>query len=357
MIDLDTVAGKTEAPGWRELVAPYRNPDLKRSLWQLATSIIPFFLTWYLMYLSLNYSYWLTLGLAPLAAGFQLRLFIIFHDCGHQSFFKSRKANDWLGSICGVLCFTPYYHWRYFHALHHASVGNLGRRVEGEFFPLTIKKYSQKTGDVFTLTVKEYQQLSGWEKFVYGLYRNPFLLFVVIPTVLFVFLHRLSNPRAATRERRSVYLTNLALLVIILGLVFTIGLVPLLLIQLPIIFLSASAGVWMFYIQHQFEASYWEEEDKWDFATAALKGSSYYKLPALLQWFTGNIGFHHIHHLSPRIPNYYLEKCHQADPLFEQINFITFRLGIQSLFLRLWDEEQQKMVSFASIRPKALKNL
>ena len=193
---------------WRKLVAPYRKADQWRSLWQLTNTVIPFFLLWWLMYFSLGYSYWLTLGLAPLAAGFQLRLFIILHDCGHGAFFKSQKANHLLGSICGVLCFTPYYHWRHFHALHHATVGNLGRRIEGELLPMTLKKYTQNNGDVFTLTVKEYKQLSGREKLFYRLYRNPLLLFLVMPLFLFLVLHRFSNPRATRRERYSVYGTN-----------------------------------------------------------------------------------------------------------------------------------------------------
>jgi len=271
-------------------------------------------------------------------------------------FFKSRQANDILGSICGLLCFTPYYHWRYFHAIHHATVGNLNRRVEGEIIPMTIKKYTQNNGDILTLTVKEYQQLSGWEKLIYRLYRNPFLLLLVMPLLLFVVLQRFSNPRAAKRERYSVYWTNLALLVIILLLSFSIGFIPLLLIELPVLVCSTTAGVWLFYIQHQFEASYWEQEGKWSFIIAALGGSSYYKLPAVLQWFTGNIGFHHIHHLSPLVPNYNLQKCHEASSLFHQTEAITLRMGLKSLFLRLWDEEQHTMVGFKAMKPKVFQD-
>jgi omega-6 fatty acid desaturase (delta-12 desaturase) len=357
MANLDNRTKPThQARAWRAMIAPYRQPKLGSSLWQLANSFIPFILLGYLMYLTLAYSYLLTLALAPLAAGFQLRIFIIFHDCGHQSFFKSKKANDLLGSLCGLVCYTPYYHWRYFHAIHHATVGNLGQRVEGELLPLTIKKYTQNNGDVLTLTVKEYEQLSHWEKLIYRIYRNPFLLLLIVPLLLFVVLNRFANPRAAKRERHSVYWTNLALLGMTLLAGFSIGFIPWLVIELPILFCSTTIGVWLFYIQHQFQASYWEQGAKWSFMVASLRGSSYYKLPGLLQWFTGNIGYHHIHHLSPLIPNYNLQKCHEASALFRQTETVTFGRGLKSLFLRLWDEEQQIMVGFKATKHKVLQD-
>ncbi|MDB5082327.1 MAG: Fatty acid desaturase [Chloroflexi bacterium] len=356
MINLEKSPVATKDLGWREMVAPYKHPNVLISIWQIANTFIPFFVTLFLMFQSLNYSYWLTLALAPLAAGFQLRVFIILHDCGHQSFFKSQKANDILGSICGVISFTAYYHWRHFHALHHATVGDLGRRVEGELLPMTIKKYALNNGDVLTLTLNEYQNLSGWEKLIYRFYRHPVLLFVVAPLLLFMVLHRFANSRASRRERYSVYLTNLAILAMLLALVFTIGLVPLLLVTLPMVILSSTAGVWLFYIQHQFEDTYWEKGKQWNFVVAALKGSSYYKLPLVLQWFTGNIGFHHIHHLNPRIPNYNLQKCHDANPLFQQTDAIGIKVGLRSIFLSLWDEEEKKMIGFSSKRLKALKS-
>lgn len=335
-----------QAIDWRELITAYRHPNLRSSLWQFINSFFPFIFLWYLMYLSQAYSYWITLALSPLAAGFLIRIFIIFHDCGHHSFFKAKKANDILGSICGLLCLTPYYHWRYFHALHHATVGNLGKRVEGELLPLSIKKFTQNNGDVLTLTVNEYIQLSSREQLIYRTYRNPFLLLLIMPLILFVVLHRFPNPRAARRERYSVYWTNLALLGITLLLGFSIGFLPLLLIELPLMLCASIMGVWLFYIQHQFEATYWEQGVKWNFMRATLKGSSYYKLPILLQWFTGNIGFHHIHHLSPLIPNYNLQKCHDSNSLFRQTEILTLRKGLKSIFLRLWDEERQIMVGF-----------
>jgi acyl-lipid omega-6 desaturase (Delta-12 desaturase) len=337
-------------PNWKELVAPYRQPTLASSLWQLANSFIPFFLLCYLMYLSLGVSYWLTLALAPLAAGFHLRIFIILHDCGHGSFFKSNRANAIVGSICGLFTFTPYYHWRHFHAIHHATVGNLHRRIDGELLPLTIKKYTQNNGDVLTLTVKEYQSLTAWEKFVYRFYRNPYLLFLLMPLILFLLVHRFSNPRAAKREKNSVKFTNLALLALILGLGFTLGFATLALIMLPIMLISATIGVWLFYVQHQYEDTYWQPKESWDFATAALKGSSFFKLPKILHFFTGNIGFHHVHHLNPRIPNYNLAKCHNSHPVFQDVVAINFVQSFKSVTLRLWDEDQQKMVGY-KVRP------
>lgn len=346
--------GITNAVGtpksWQVIISQYRIVNLRYSLWQLFNTFIPFILTWYLMYLSLSYSYWITLALSPLTAGFQLRLFIIFHDCGHGSFFKSQKANSVLGSICGLLCLTPYYHWRHFHAVHHATTGNLARRVDGELLPMTIQKYLQNNGDVLTLTVKEYRQLSSWEKFLYRLYRHPLLFLVLVPVLLFVVLHRFANPRAAKRERQSVYWTNLAIAGVIVVLSFTIGFGSFLLVELPVVVLSSTVGVWLFYVQHQFEDTYWEQAAEWDFVTAALRGSSYYKLPPVLQWFTGNIGFHHIHHLNPRVPNYNLQKCHDTNLFSDQTKAITFWSSLRSIYFRLWDEDQQKMVGFRQFK-------
>jgi omega-6 fatty acid desaturase (delta-12 desaturase) len=289
------------------------------------------------MYLTSGLSYWLTGALALLASGFLVRIFIIFHDCGHGSFFRSRKANDIVGFLTGVLTLAPYYHWRWEHALHHASAGDLDRRG---------------TGDVWTLTVREYLEASRWKRFAYRLARNPLILFVVAPLLLFVVKHRFPSPKAARRERNSVYLTNLAALAMAAGLVWLFGLESYLLIQLFILMVSGAAGVWLFYVQHQFEGVYWERAEQWDYCTAALKGSSFYKLPKLLQWFSGNIGFHHIHHLSPRIPNYHLEKCHRAEPLFQAVKPVTFFGSFKSLTFRLWDEQRRKLVSFRAVRSR-----
>jgi omega-6 fatty acid desaturase (delta-12 desaturase) len=287
------------------------------------------------MYLTLSVSYWLTAGLAVLAGGFLVRMFIIFHDCGHGSFFKSRRANDIVGSIAGVLCLTPYFHWRWEHAIHHSSAGDLDRRG---------------TGDVWTLTVQEYLQSSRWKRFSYRLARNPFILFVIAPVTLFLVLERLPSSKAPRRERLSVYFTNLALLGIGVGLSLLLGIKAYVLLQLAVITVASSAGVWLFYVQHQFEDVYWERGQEWDYVKAALEGSSFYKLPKVLQWFSGNIGFHHIHHLSPRIPNYNLERCHRAEPLFQKVQPITLVSSLKCFSFRLWDEESRRMVGYPKRR-------
>lgn len=338
----------TDERGWRELIAPYRNSTSWRSIYQLVNTVVPFFGLFFLMFLSFNISYWLTLALAPLAAGFQLRLFIIFHDCCHLSFFKSQKANTITGSILGVLCFTPYHHWRFYHAIHHATTGNLSKRFDGEEMPQNLNMYLQTNGDVLTLTVKEYNQLSSKHRLVYRFYRWFLLFLVVTPLLVFLVMHRLANPRADRRARYSVYGTNLALAVIIVGLSFLVGFWPLLLVSLPVLAISATVGVWLFYIQHQFEDTYWEASPSWNYLHAAMQGSSYYKLPLFLQWFTGNIGYHHIHHLNPRIPNYNLQKCHESSQFFGKTKALTLRTGLKSIFFRLWDEDERKMVGFGS---------
>ena len=336
------------APDWRELVAPYRTSTTWRSIFQLINTVIPFFVVLYLMYLSLGISYWLTLALAPLAAGFQLRLFIIFHDCCHLSFFKSQKTNALVGSFLGVLCLTPYYHWRFYHAIHHATTGNLSKRFESQTKPTTIQKYLDTNGDVLTLTVKEYLQLSGKERLIYRFYRWFLLFLVITPLLVFLVMHRLANAKADRRARLSVIGTNLALVALVVGLGLLIGFLPLVLITFPVMALSATAGVWLFYIQHQFEETYWEASPKWNYVDAAMQGSSFYKLPVILQWFSGNIGYHHIHHLNPRIPNYNLQKCHNSSQFFGKTKALTLKTGLKSIFFRLWDEDGGKMVGFGS---------
>ncbi len=325
----------TTTPRWKEVVAKYQHPKLPRALWQLGNTLIPYAALWCLMYFSLGVSYWLTAACALLAGGFMVRLFIIFHDCGHGSFFKTRRANDLLGFITGVLCFTPYRHWRWEHALHHASAGDLDRRGKG---------------DVWTLTVREYLEASRWKRFAYRLARNPVVLFVLAPVFLFLVKQRFPASNAAPRERRSVHWTNLALLALATGLSCVFGFTTYLLLQLGILVTAGSAGVWLFYVQHQFEGVYWERQENWDYCAAALQGSSFYQLPRILQWFSGNIGFHHIHHLSPRIPNYNLEKCHRAEPLFQTVKPVTLFASLKSLGFRLWDEQRGKLVGFGALK-------
>lgn len=326
---------KATALGWKQAVLKYERPAAERALWQLFNTLLPYAALWYLMHWSLNVSYWLTAALALLAAGFLVRVFIIFHDCAHGSFFKSRKANNTLGLMTGILTFTPYWHWRWEHALHHASSGDLDRRG---------------TGDVWTLTVDEYLQASRCRRFAYRLARNPFVLFVLAPLFLFLIKQRFSSPKASSRERHSVYWTNLGLVVLAAVLGCLLGFKTYLVLQLAILMVAGAAGVWLFYVQHQFEGVYWERREQWDYCIAALKGSSFYKLPKILQWFSGNIGFHHIHHLSPRIPNYNLEKCHKAEPLFTTVKPVTLLSSVRSLTFRLWDEQQRRLVSFRALR-------
>jgi omega-6 fatty acid desaturase (delta-12 desaturase) len=329
----DTLASTTAS--WRQVVAKYEHPDLPRSVWQVVNTVIPYCILWYLMYRSLEVSYWTTLALSVLTAGFLVRIFIIFHDCGHAAFFKSQKANDLLGFIAGVLTLTPYFGWRREHAIHHATAGDLDRRG---------------VGDIWTLTVKEYLDLPPRRRLEYRLYRNPLLMFVLGPLFVFLIRHRFAGPTASKRERDSVRWTNLALLGIVASMHAAIGIKALVLVHLPIVMIASAAGVWLFYVQHQYEGVYWERHEHWDYVTLALQGSSFYKLPRILQWFTGNIGFHHIHHLSPRIPNYFLERCHEENPMFQEVKPITLCASFKSLTFRLWDEEGRKLVGFGYLK-------
>jgi omega-6 fatty acid desaturase (delta-12 desaturase) len=319
---------------WQAVVAKYAFPSTLRSIWQVLNSVIPFIGLWYVMYRSLEIGYWLTLLLAVPTAGFMVRVFIIFHDCTHCSFFKSIKANDRLGLMLGVLVLTPYYAWKHEHAIHHATAGDLDRRG---------------VGDVLTLTVAEYLALPWWKKIGYRVMRNPLVLFTVGSFIVFVFTHRFVGTRAGKRERSSVVWTNIALLAVIGWIILQIGWQALLLVEVPVLLLATSAGVWLFYVQHNFDGTYWERHDKWEFFKAGIDGSSFYKLPAILNWFTGNIGFHHIHHLSPKIPNYKLPKCHKENPIF-QVRPLTIGKSLKSLFFRLWDEEQKMLVGFEALK-------
>ncbi|MEJ0100265.1 MAG: fatty acid desaturase [Pseudomonadota bacterium] len=287
------------------------------------------------MYWLKDISLWLTIPFAMLAGGLLVRVFIIFHDCGHGSFFKSRWANDIVGFIAGMLTFTPYYHWRWEHAIHHGTSGQLDRRG---------------TGDIWTMTVQEYLNASRWKKFSYRLARNPLVLFVIAPIAVFVILQRMPSRDASRRERHSVWWMNLALTCFVLVMSAFYGFGDFLFMQAVALMVAGAAGIWLFYIQHQFEDVYWERGENWDYVAAALRGSSFYKLPRILQWFSGNIGFHHIHHLSPRIPNYNLQRCHEADPVFQQVPPITLLASLRSLALRFLDEPSGKLVGYARLR-------
>jgi omega-6 fatty acid desaturase (delta-12 desaturase) len=326
---------RVDNAAWKAIVAKYQHPSTWRALWQIIDTLIPYAGLWYLIYLCRPISWWLVVPLAILAGGLVVRVFIIFHDCGHGSFFKSRVANDTVGFIAGILTFTPYYHWRWEHAIHHSSAGHLDKRG---------------TGDIWTMTVQEYLESSRWKRSSYRLSRNPIVLFIIAPVFLLLIRQRFASPKASQREAHSVYLMNAALVGMAVGLSWAFGFWHYLLIQLIILMVAGGAGVWLFYVQHQFEGVYWERSEDWNYVAAALQGSSFYRLPRLLQWFSGNIGFHHIHHLSPRIPNYNLEKCHRADPLFQQIKPITFFSSVKSLKFRLWDEPRKQLVGYKRMR-------
>jgi omega-6 fatty acid desaturase (delta-12 desaturase) len=325
---------------WRPAIAKYSTADPRQAAWQLLNSFIPYIALWVLMALSLNVSYWLTLLLSIPAAGFLVRIFIIHHDCGHGSFLSSAKANDFWGILTGLAVFTPYYEWRRSHAIHHATAGDLDRRG---------------VGDVLTLTLKEYRALPPLKRLGYWLYRFPPITFILGPVYSFLIANRFPAKDSGRRERWGVWWTNLALLGLVallswlLGLrtgSWLLGLRDYALIQLPVIILGGGTGVWMFYVQHNFPTTLWARHEEWDFAVAAVYGSSYYQLPRLLQWFTGNIGFHHIHHLGPKVANYNLERCYRANPVFQTVKPLTLRASLHCLALRVWDEDQQKMVGF-----------
>ncbi|MDG2383291.1 MAG: fatty acid desaturase [Pirellulaceae bacterium] len=318
---------------WNATTSKYKQPDLLKSWWQISNTLIPFFGLWYVMYLSYSYSYLLTLFLAIPTAGLLVRVFIIQHDCGHHSFFKNHRSNDLLGSFCGFLTLTPYHFWRRTHARHHVTSGNLDHRGHG---------------DVGVLTVREYQQRSLWGQWRYRIYRNPLFMFFLGASFLFIVQQRFTTgaPRSWRRERMSVYTTNLAIAATLTIAWFTIGLQTFLMIELPIVVLGAAAGSWLFFVQHQYEEAYWEHNKSWDFTTSALKGSSYYRLPSVLRWFSGNIGYHHIHHLNSRIPNYNLPACYDEELSLRQAPTFGLRESLHCAALKLWDEDQQQMVTF-----------
>jgi omega-6 fatty acid desaturase (delta-12 desaturase) len=322
---------------WREAVKNYQYPDIRRSIWQLMNTSILYIVLWIMMVFSLDYPYWITFILTILAGGMFARFFIIFHDCGHGSFFKTSKANHWVGSILGVLVFTPYFYWRQSHAIHHATAGNLDKRGDG---------------DVWTMTVDEFLGSTPWQRFKYKIYRNPLIMFGIGPLLIFLITHRIPTKSFRKRERNSIHWTNLFLVVYIILMSWLIGIKQFVLIQLPIIWIASTIGVWLFYVQHQFEGVYWDRTETWDFVRAGLEGSSFYQLPKVLQWFTGNIGFHHIHHLSPKIPNYNLEPCHNSNPIF-QVRSVKLLDSLKSLKLRLWDEKRGRLVGYKSMKKNA----
>lgn len=315
----------------------YALPSSRRSLGQLLVTASSFAALWLGMWVSLDLSYWVTLLLAVPAAGFLVRFFIIQHDCGHRSYFRSRWANDLVGRALGVLTLTPYDYWRKAHAVHHATSGNLDRRG---------------IGDINTLTVGEYRALSGWRRLLYRLYRNPLVLFGVGPTYLFVLKHRfpLDLPLFQRRLWVSVLVTNVAIIALSVAMAMAVGVVDFVKVQLPVVLLASSIGVWLFFVQHQFDGTYWRREGTWNFHHSAFEGSSYYRLPRLLQWFTASIGLHHVHHLCSKVPNYRLKECLERIPELSQVRRITLLESLRCARLSLWDEERGAMVSFGDLK-------
>ncbi len=314
---------------WQAVVSRYAHPDLARSIWQVVNTLVPYVVLFYLSLISFKVSFWLTLPLTVLTAGFMVRTFIIFHDCGHGSFFKSKRANTWMGRITGLLTFTPFYRWSHDHAIHHATAGDLDRRG---------------TGDVYTMTVSEYLAAPWWKKFGYRVMRNPIAMFLFGSLIVFVITQRIP-PLGSGRERASVLWTNLALAVLITVMCLLFGWQAYVTVQLLVIFFGASVGIWLFYVQHNFEGVYWDRHTQWDYFKASMQGSSFYKLPAVLNWFSGNIGYHHIHHLSARIPNYNLPKAYRENPIFH-VKPLTVLSSLKSLKWRLYDEASRSLAGW-----------
>lgn len=326
-----------EGKRWVKILAPYGVADPKRSALELLFTALPFVLLWALMLYGLeSYGYWACLPLALPAAGFLVRLFMIQHDCGHGSFFRRRSSDDWIGRIIGVLTLTPYTYWRRTHAVHHATTGNLDRRG---------------TGDVPLLTVAEYRTLPRWRRIVYRLSRNPLVLLGLGPLFLFVLKYRL--PVGLMRDGKGVWIsamsTNLAIAGVVVGMCALVGVNDFLLVQLPITLLAGSTGVWLFYVQHQFEDTYWTRQGAWSFHAGALQGATHYDLPGVLRWFTANIGIYHVHHLASRIPSYRLREALADHPELRDVGRLTLRRSLQCFRLALWDEETGKLVAFRDL--------
>ncbi len=325
-----------QAPWYKEL-SKYEKADSRRALWQVLNSFVPYIGLWVTMIwvVRSGASLWFLCPLVLIAAGLVVRVFIIQHDCGHGSFLPSHRANRLLGTLCGILTFTPFDDWKHEHAAHHASAQDLERRG---------------VGDIPTMTTQEYESASQGKRIYYRFFRNPFFLFGIGPFVQFVIVQRFAHKRAGQREHQSVLVTNIALLGLAALACATIGWRTYLLIQGPIIAVAASLGVWLFYVQHQYDDVYWEHHEHWDPIRAALEGSSYYRLPKILQWFSGNIGLHHIHHLRPRIPNYNLQRCFDEVAELQSPRTLTLSASLRCINLHLWDERERKMVSFRELR-------
>jgi omega-6 fatty acid desaturase (delta-12 desaturase) len=323
---------------WREAVARHEQPSLPHSLLDLATSVVPYLAISVAMYLCLDVSVWITFALAVPAAGFLLRTFIVFHDCAHGSFLPSKRANLWVGRFAGLLVFQPFANWRHNHAVHHGSSGDLDRRG---------------TGDVATLTVEEYLSRPWKSRLGYRLFRSPVVMFGIGPIWSLMIGPRIWSNKMRPRQRRSILVTNLVLALLIAAISWLVGLQAWLLVQIPTAVLAGTLGVFMFYVQHQFEDVYWEGSDQWSYADAALQGSSYLKLPKLFQFFTGNIGLHHVHHLSAKIPNYNLQRAHDESPIFHDVPVLSVGDGLRAIRLKVIDRQSGRLLTWREVKALA----
>lgn len=333
------ISGPSQAPrAWRKIIARHARPDTRRGIIQLLNTALPFLAVTAALIYGVYRDFWPAFALAIPAAALLVRLFMIQHDCGHGSFFRARWANNLVGRALGVLTLTPYGYWRRRHAVHHATSGNLDRRG---------------TGDITTLTVTEYLALSRWQRLRYRVYRHPAVLFGIGPTFLFLIRHRIptGNPfRGEGRAWLSILGTNAAIAALVAPVMLLVGVAPFVLAYMPVFLGAASIGVWLFYVQHQFEKTYWAPAPTWSYHAAALEGCSFYDLPRVLHWVTANIGFHHIHHLSSKIPNYRLRECFEQNPEFAAAPRLTLRGSLRCARLAVWDEERRKLISFRQIR-------
>jgi omega-6 fatty acid desaturase (delta-12 desaturase) len=339
MVEAHHMTETSNRPFWTNTLAPYARPRLGRSLLDIATSVVPYLLLSVLSYNLIDYSPLYAALLAVPTAGFLVRTFVVFHDCSHGSLLPSKRANAYVGAVLGLMVLAPFHRWRHDHAMHHASSGDLERRG---------------VGDLPTLTVAEYRARSPRGRFAYRTFRNPLVMFGLGPIFAMVIGPRIATRAQRPRLRHSVMLTDLSLLAIIGPLCWWIGVVNFLIVWAPAALLAGSAGIWLFYVQHQFEDAYWESSEQWSYADAALRGSSYLKLPRVLQFFTANIGLHHVHHLNAKIPNYNLQRAHDENDMFKGVPVLSLRDGLRAVQLKLWDEEGNRMITFAQARqPRA----
>lgn len=328
---------ETSLKDWRPMLKKYQQPDSQKAIIQILTSYLPFFSIWILMYFSLDWSYILTLGLAIVDAFFLVRIFIIQHDCGHQSFFASRKLNNIIGWISSFFSSIPYRYWSRTHSAHHAHNGQLEHRG---------------LGDIYYLKTEEYLNLPTWRKLSYRIFRNPVVLFLFIPIAYLLVTLRFPFVRLSgwKKIRWSYYINNLSVLLVYIALAVVLGWKQFLMVHIPVLLIFGIIAFWFFYIQHQHEENFKAWKENWNHLLASIKGSTYYKLPRLFQWLTGNIGFHHIHHLNSKIPNYNLELCAKNNPVLNRyVNTLTFRESLKCIHYKLWDEDSQKMISFRDL--------